>query len=62
MKKDSRNIVGIQLLLMKYRQNFRIPENLNHYTKEDLRIAERKYLKWALCEGETDALSYYKGR
>ena len=35
MKKDSRRNVGIQLLLDKYREVFRIPENLNYYSKKD---------------------------
>jgi hypothetical protein len=41
---------GIQLLIEKYREMFRIPENLNHYSKTDLKIAERKFLKYALNE------------
>ena len=62
MKQDSKRLAGIQLLLAKYRQSFRIPENLNHYSDKDLRIAERKYLKWVLFEGKTGALSEVKGR
>lgn len=48
MAKDSRYKSGIQLLLKKYRELFRTPENLNHYLDTDLRIAERKFLKYAL--------------
>ena len=39
---------GIQQLLTRYRDMFRIPENQNHYSEEDLRAAERKFLKFAL--------------
>ena len=50
MKKELNVNTGIQLLLKKYRQIFRIPENLNHYSKEDLKVAERKFLKYSLAE------------
>ena len=42
---------GLQLLLKKYKDIFRIPENLNHYSKKDFKIAERKFLKYALNKG-----------
>jgi hypothetical protein len=48
MSKDSRSKSGIQLLLEKYRELFRTPENLNHYLDTDLRRAERKFLKYVL--------------
>ena len=41
---------GLQLLLKKYKDIFRVPENLNHYSKSDFKIAERKFLKYALRE------------
>ena len=44
---------GIRLLVEKYKKIFRRPENLNHYSKEDLRIAERKFLRWVLS-GKTN--------
>ena len=31
-----------------YKNIFRIPENLNHYSEKDYRAAERKFLKQAL--------------
>jgi len=31
-----------------YKNIFRIPENLNHYSEKDYRAAERKFLKLAL--------------
>jgi len=48
MRKGFEKELGIQLLLRKYRKMFRIPENLNHYSKSDYRIAERKFLKHLL--------------
>ena len=40
---------GIKLLVEKYRKKFRIAENFNHYSEENYKIAERKYLKFAMC-------------
>ena len=54
MKSDSRNTIGIQLILNKYRKIFRTPENLDYYTKEDFKAAERKFLKWVLAEGASN--------
>ena len=48
MDKKSTYKSGIQLLLEKYRELFRTPENLNHYLDIDFRRAERKFLKYAL--------------
>ena len=39
---------GLQALLKKYRTMFRIPENVNYYSEEDYRLAERKFLKYLL--------------
>ena len=50
MKKELIENSGIHLLLTKYRKVFRIPENLNYYSKTDYKIAERKFLKYALME------------
>ena len=44
---------GIDLILKKYRKKFQIPENINHYSEEDYKIAERKYLKYVLKHGLT---------
>ena len=44
---------GIDMLLETYRKKFRIAENLNHYSEENFKIAERKYLKFALAMGES---------
>jgi len=48
MKKDAKGNTGIQLLLKEYRDTFRIPENLRYYSEADYKIAERKFLKYAL--------------
>ena len=50
MERDLKRNAGIQLLLEKYREMFRIPENLNHYSETDLRNAERKFLKYSVTE------------
>ena len=50
MKKAQGKNAGTQLLLKKYRNVFRIPENLNHYSKKDYEIAERKFIKYVLME------------
>jgi hypothetical protein len=39
---------GIRALIKIYKKIFRIPENLNHYSEKDYRIAERKFLKYSL--------------
>ena len=43
---------GIKLLVEKYRKEFRVAENLNHYSKDNYKIAERKFLKFALSIGD----------
>jgi hypothetical protein len=50
MEKIQRKNSGIKLLLKRYRKIFRIPENLNHYSKKDYEIAERKFIKYVLME------------
>lgn len=51
MRKGSQSKSGIELLLEKYAAIFRTPENLNHYSQEDYQAAERKFLKYALENG-----------
>lgn len=48
MSKDISDNKGIKLIVKKYREKFRISENLNHYSEEDLKKAEKKFLKFAL--------------
>ena len=54
MKKTSKKTTGIKLLIRKYQEIFRIPENLGYYSEPDFRAAERKFLKWALNGGESN--------
>jgi len=44
---------GIKLLVKKYRKKFRIAENINHYSEDNYKIAERKFLKFALGMGDS---------
>ncbi len=46
MKKDT----GIKKLINMYKEIFRVPENLNHYSVEDYKIAEKKFVKYSLHE------------
>ena len=43
---------GVKLLMNKYRVQFRIAENLDYYSEENYKLAERKYLKYALNRGD----------
>jgi hypothetical protein len=53
MEKILSEKTGIQVLVEKYREMFRIPENLNYYSEEDYQAAERKFLKYALFSGKS---------
>jgi len=46
--------LGIRVLIKIYKNIFRIPENLNHYSEKDYRAAERKFLKLALEQRKTE--------
>jgi hypothetical protein len=48
MKKQTGRSSGIELLVKKYKEAFRISENTDHYSESDYQTAERKYLKYAL--------------
>ena len=54
MKQKSVDDSGIKLLLQKYRSIFKISENLNHYSEADYKIAERKFIKYALGETKVE--------
>jgi hypothetical protein len=58
--KDGKEQAGIRNLLCHYKAVFRMPENLNHYTQSDFRVAERKFLKYVLLgrDSEKDASSH----
>ena len=51
MPKDDYQPTGLGLLISECRKNFRIPENLDHYSDTDLRDAEKKYVKHCLNDG-----------
>ncbi len=51
MSKEANFNTGLELLIKKYRAKFRISENLNHYSPEDFKKAEKKFLKYVLGQG-----------
>jgi hypothetical protein len=48
MDKNSTDSSSLKLLIEYHRSVFRTPENLNYYSPEDLKVAERKFLKFKL--------------
>jgi|GEM_PF-2547451 len=42
---------GILRIVDQYRQQFRVPENLDHYSEDDFHEAERQYLRFCLSNG-----------
>lgn len=55
MEKTVHENIGIKLMIQKYRKAFRVRENLDYYSEEDFIVAERKFLKYALLQGESAA-------
>jgi hypothetical protein len=55
MKDSINNTAGIQRIIERYKTRFRVPENLNFYSREDLIAAERKFLKYAIINGGFDS-------
>jgi hypothetical protein len=51
MTNSSKNASGLSMLIEEYRKRFRIPENLEYYSKEDFQEAEKKYIKYRLYHG-----------
>jgi hypothetical protein len=51
MKESKNDTVGIQRIVKKHKIRFRVPENLNFYSRKDLMAAERKFLKHVLLNG-----------
>jgi hypothetical protein len=54
MRRALQNVSGVELLLKKYRCMFWTTENLNHSSRRDFEIAERKFLKHALTQRSTE--------
>ncbi len=50
MRNESNKNVGIELLVKRCKEKFRIPENLNYYSQEDYRMAERRFIKHTLYD------------
>ncbi len=48
MEKIPQNQTGLKKLIDFYKNTFRIPENLDFYSDEDYKKAERKFVKHAL--------------
>jgi hypothetical protein len=53
MKDLSKKNIGLIMLTRQCKENFKIPENLNHYSEKDYKKAERKYIKYVLTEQTT---------
>lgn len=47
--KNSKESSNLKLVIDYHRRLFRTPENLNHYSREDFKIAERKFLEFKLA-------------
>lgn len=45
--------LGVELLVEKWRREFRQPENTDYYSEEDYKEAERKFVKFCLS-GNSD--------
>ena len=52
MKESTIDDAGIKQLLQRHRNIFQILEILDYYSEADYRIAERKFLKYALGQTE----------
>lgn len=48
MKKRQGHTSGLKQVVEKCRNEFRKPENIEHYSEEDYREAERKYVRFCL--------------
>ena len=57
MRNNFRKNAAIEELHRKYRKVFRIPENLNHYSEENLKNAERNFIKYCIINGKIEALN-----
>ena len=52
MKKSNQIRDPMKELVRRYRKKFRVPENLDHYSKRDYQIAEQKYVKLCITRGK----------
>ncbi len=51
MENNANRANGIERLIDKWKNEFRQIENLGYYSEEDMKIAERKYIKYCLRGG-----------
>ncbi len=51
MKGGLKKNTGMSRLYRRYQRAFRIPENLNYYSPEDFKRAQRKFIKLGLTQG-----------
>ena len=51
MYREKNESSGIQKLIQACKAAFRIPENIDYYSDEDYKIAERKFIKITCMEG-----------
>lgn len=51
---SSSKTVGFKKLIQVYRKAFRIPENLDYYSEENFKRAERHYIKQRLSNGNAN--------
>jgi len=55
MSRKRETFSGIERLVALYKSQFRIWENLNHYSSEDYITAEREYVRYCLKNGPRTA-------
>ena len=48
MDNSSNTDQGIRMLIQKCRKEFRRPENINYYTENDFKEAEKKFVKFCM--------------
>lgn len=53
MAVDPKAGTGIENLIRRYSRAFRIPENLEHYSRRDFERAEKRFVKHCLEQGCT---------
>ncbi len=52
MKKNDSKADGLKNLIAIYRKAFHLPENINHYSDQDFKNAERQFIKFMLQNRE----------
>ena len=51
LERNNSKLSGIKLLINECRRKFRIPENINYYSENDYKQAEKKFVKFCLKDG-----------